>query len=167
LKTGEPTGLLYEMGDYLVDRVPPFAQAALEKGLQLVNQELISLGITSIQDASSRNDTEHWNLFKSWKESGILQPRVNLMMGIYAFKKNTKPYGLKTLNENQLRWGAIKIILDDTTGRLHPSQSELNAMVYEVHQAGQQIAIHALEEKAVHLSTFTVNAILIPSRMIN
>jgi predicted amidohydrolase YtcJ len=149
LKTGEPTGLLYEMGDYLVDRVPPFAQAALEKGLQLVNQELISLGITSIQDASSRNDTEHWNLFKSWKESGILQPRVNLMMGIYAFKKNTKPYGLKTLNENQLRWGAIKIILDDTTGRLHPSQSELNAMVYEVHQAGQQIAIHALEEKAV------------------
>jgi predicted amidohydrolase YtcJ len=71
------------------------------------------------------------------------------MMGIYAFKKNTKPYGLKTLNENQLRWGAIKIILDDTTGRLHPSQSELNAMVYEVHQAGQQIAIHALEEKAV------------------
>jgi predicted amidohydrolase YtcJ len=46
--------------------------------------------------------------------------------------------------------GAIKIILDDTTGRLHPSQSELNAMVFEVHHAGQQIAIHALEEKAVN-----------------
>ena len=71
------------------------------------------------------------------------------MMGIDAFKKNTRPSGLKTLNENQLRWGAVKIILDDTTGRLHPSQSELNAMVLEVHQAGKQIAIHALDEKAV------------------
>lgn len=149
LKTGEPTGLLYEMGDYLYDRIPALDKAALEKGLQLANRDFLSLGVTSIQDASSRNDTEQWNLFKSWKESGILQSRVNLMMGIDAFKKNTKPSGLNALNENQLRWGAIKIILDDTTGRLHPSQSELNAMALEVHQAGKQIAIHALDEKAV------------------
>jgi predicted amidohydrolase YtcJ len=149
LKTGEPTGLLYEMGDYLYDRIPALARAALEKGLQLANRNLLSHGVTSIQDASSRNDTEQWNLFKSWKESGILQPRVNLMMGIDGFKKNARQSGLKTFNENQLRWGAVKIILDDTTGRLHPSQSELNAMVLEVHQVGKQIAIHALDEKAV------------------
>jgi hypothetical protein len=74
---------------------------------------------------------------------------MNLMMGIYAFKNNNKQYHLNELNENQLRLGAIKIILDDTTGRLHPSQSELNEMVFEVHDAGQQIAIHALEEKTV------------------
>ena len=149
LKTGEPTGLLYEMGDFLYDRIPPLAPAELEKGLQLANQELISLGLTSIQDASSRNDTEQWKLLKSWKESGILHPRVNLMMGIYAFKKNSKQHHLNDFKENQLRLGAVKIILDDTTGRLHPSQSELNQMVFEVHHAGQQIAIHALEEKAV------------------
>jgi hypothetical protein len=150
LKTGEPTGLLYEMGDFLSDRIPPLAPAELEKGLQSANQELISLGVTSIQDASSRNDTEQWELLKSWKKSGLLLPRVNLMMGIYAFKKNNTQYHLNELNENQLRLGAVKIILDDTTGRLHPSQSELNEMVFEVHHAGRQIAIHALEEKAVH-----------------
>ncbi|MBW2707619.1 MAG: amidohydrolase family protein, partial [Deltaproteobacteria bacterium] len=149
MKTGEPTGLLYEMGDFLYDRIPPLAPAELEKGLQIANQELISLGLTSIQDASSRNDTEQWKLLKSWKESGILQPRVNLMMGIYAFKKNSKQHHLDDFKENQLRLGAVKIILDDTTGRLHPSQSELNQMVFEVHHAGQQIAIHAIEEKAV------------------
>jgi predicted amidohydrolase YtcJ len=149
LKTGEPTGVLYEMGNYLHSRMPAFDHAALEKGMQLANQALISLGVTSFQDASFRNDTEQWKLLNSLKESGILYPRVNLMMGIGAFKKNIMPYRLKALNENQLRWGAIKIILDDTTGRLHPSQSELNAMVHEVHQAGKQIAIHALEEKAV------------------
>jgi predicted amidohydrolase YtcJ len=149
LKTGEPTGLLYEMGDYLYDRIPALDPSVIERGLQLANQELVSLGVTSIQDASSRNDTEQWELLSSLKESGILHPRVNLMMGIHAFKKNTKPTRLKPINAKQLRWGAIKIILDDTTGRLHPSQPELNAMAYEVHQAGQQIAIHALEEKVV------------------
>jgi predicted amidohydrolase YtcJ len=116
----------------------------------LANEELISRGVTSIQDASSRNDTKQWQLLKSWKKSGILSARVNLMMGISSFKKNNKQYHLNELNENQLRLGAIKIILDDTTGRLHPSQSELNEMVFEVHHAGQQVAIHALEEKTVH-----------------
>jgi hypothetical protein len=149
LKTGAPSGLLYEMGDFLVDRIPPLAPAALEKGLQSANQELISMGVTSIQDASSRNDAEQWDLLKSWKESAILHPRVNLMVGMYAFKKNNTQYHLNGLNQNQLRLGAVKIILDDTTGRLHPSQSELNEMVVEVHHAGQQIAIHALEEKTV------------------
>ena len=43
LKTGEPTGLLYEMIDFLYDRIPPLAPAELEKGLQLANQQLISL----------------------------------------------------------------------------------------------------------------------------
>ena len=149
LKTGDPTGLLYEMGDFLYDRIPPLTPAELERGLQLVDQKLVSLGVTSIQDASSRNDTEHWKLVKSWKESGSLHPRVNLMLGFSAFQKKDENYPLSGLNQNQLRMGAVKIILDDTTGRLHPAQSELNAMVLEVHQAGQQIAIHALDENAV------------------
>jgi hypothetical protein len=160
LKTGEPTGLLYEMGDFLSDRIPPLAPAALEKGLQTANQELIRLGITSIQDASSHNDTEQLKLFKAWKESGILYPRVNLMMGIYAFKKNNKKHHLNDFKENQLRLGAVKIILDDTTGRLHPSQSELNEMVFEVHHAGRQIAIHALEERAVNAACEAIQFVL-------
>jgi predicted amidohydrolase YtcJ len=150
LGTGQPTGLLYEMGDFLSERIPALAHAELEKGLQTANQELISLGITSIQDASSRNDIDQWKRFKTWKESGILHPRVSMMLGIQAFKKNNRQHHPPNLNQSQLRLSAIKIILDDTTGRLHPSQSELNAMVLEAHRAGLQIAIHALEKKAVN-----------------
>ena len=148
LKTGDPTGLLYEMGEFLSDKIPPLSPAELEKGLEKANREFVSLGITSIQDASSRNNAEQWELVKSWKKSGLLQPRVNLMMGINAFEKE-ETYPLTGLKQNQHRLGAVKIILDDTTGRLHPSQSELNAMVLAVHQAGRQIAIHAIEENAV------------------
>jgi len=149
LKTGGPTGLLYEMGDFLSEKIPPLSPADLASGLGDANRELVSRGVTSIQDASSRNNIDQWMRVKSWKESGLLQPRVNLMMGISAFQKSDGNYPLGGLNQNQLRWGAVKIILDDTTGRLHPGQPELNAMVLEVHQARRQIAIHALEEDAV------------------
>ena len=149
LKTGDPTGLLYELGDFLSDRIPPLSPAELEIGLQKANQQLISFGITSLQDASSRKNTERWEHVKSWKESGQLHPRVNLMVGISTFQKKKDNYALNGLSQNQLRLGAVKIILDDTTGRLHPPQPELNAMVLEVHQAGRQVAIHAIEENAV------------------
>ena len=149
LTTGDPTGLLYEMGDFLYDRIPPLTPAELEAGLGEANRELISLGVTSIQDASSRNNIEKWNLVKSWKKSGALHPRVNLMMGISAFQKKAENYALNGLDPNQLRLGAVKIILDDTTGRLYPSQPELNEIVFEVHKAGKQIAIHALEDNAI------------------
>jgi predicted amidohydrolase YtcJ len=149
LTTGDPTGLLYEMGDFLYDRIPPLTPAELETGIGDANRKLISLGVTSIQDASSRNNIEQWNLVKSWKKSGVLHPRVNLMMGISAFQKKSENYALNGLDPNQLRLGAVKIILDDTTGRLYPSQPELNEMVFEVHKAGKQIAIHALEDNAI------------------
>jgi predicted amidohydrolase YtcJ len=149
LKTGEPTGLLYEMGDFLSDQIPALASAELEKGVQTANQKLISMGITSIQDASSRNDSDNWEGFKSWKKSGMLQPRVNMMLGFQTFEKNGHLLLSTNLNENQLRFNAVKIILDDTTGRLHPAQTELNRQVHAIHKAGLQAAIHALEEKAI------------------
>ncbi|MBC8463369.1 MAG: amidohydrolase family protein, partial [Deltaproteobacteria bacterium] len=51
--------------------------------------------------------------------------------------------------KDQLCPGAVKIILDETTGQLHPPQSELNTLVLEIHRAGLQAAIHAIEEPAV------------------
>jgi predicted amidohydrolase YtcJ len=149
LITGEPTGLLWEMGAFLSDRIPALTPAELGKGVQMANQELISMGITSIQDASSGNDGDNWKRFKSWKKSGLLKPRVNMMLGFQTFEKNNH-LGLSTdLNVNQLRFNTVKIILDDTTGRLHPVQTELNRMVHAVHNAGLQVAIHALEENAI------------------
>ena len=149
LKTGSPTGLLYEMGGFLSERVPPLDPQALERGLQMANQKLISLGVTSIQDASSGNDEARWQRFNSWKTSGILQPGVYMMIGFEAFKKARRQHSLPALNPTSLRLGAVKIILDDTTGRLIPPQPELNEMALAVHRSGMQIAIHAIEEKTI------------------
>jgi predicted amidohydrolase YtcJ len=149
LSSGEPTGLLYEMADFLAGRIPGLAPAAFEQGLQPANHTLVSMGITGIQDASVRNDHDRWRLFSAWKASASLQPRVNMMLGYQAFKDNSYQNLTEYKDRNHLRPGAVKIILDDTTSRLHPSQDDLNAMVLKVHGAGMQVAIHAVEEKSI------------------
>lgn len=149
INTGEPTGLLYEMGKFLSERIPPLGSQELLRGLELANWKLLSLGITSVQDASHSNDVERWREIYSWKEKGLFKPRINLMLG---------PTGLEQLEtqdisgcagENQLRLNGIKLILDETTGQLNPSQEELNNTVLKIHRSGFQVAIHAVEESAV------------------
>lgn len=148
IETGEPTGLLFEMGAFLSKALPPLENQELEKGAAIANQELLSLGITSIHDATVYNDFERWKLFDSWKNDGLLKSRVNMMLGMDGFDAHRVQNFSSHLSENQLRLGGLKIILDETSGQLIPTQSELNKMVLMAHQLGLQVAIHAIEEKA-------------------
>jgi predicted amidohydrolase YtcJ len=45
--------------------------------------------------------------------------------------------------------GGVKIIADEVTGSLHPSQEELNAVIASIHAAGRQAAVHAIEETVI------------------
>ena len=45
----------------------------MKQGVRLANEELLSLGITSIQDATSHNDIHSWNMFQQWKSARDLQ----------------------------------------------------------------------------------------------
>jgi len=182
VNTGEPTGLLFRMGDFLSKQIPPLENKQLDQGIRIANDELLSMGITSIQDASSHNGIEQWKMFRRWKDTGFLKPRVVMMLGIDPvrnFIRVLNPFGAiikpnrtaeqrsiisngasqfyeyqesdfeTQFDKSQLRLGGVKIILDETTGRLHPAQSELNEMVLRIHQAGFQVCLHAIEEKAV------------------
>jgi len=51
--------------------------------------------------------------------------------------------------DNQLRLGGVKIIVSETTGQLQPPQPELNQQVFNAHRTGFQLAIHAMELRAV------------------
>lgn len=166
LNTVEPTGLLYEMGEFLAERIPLPGPSELESGLQMADKCLVSAGITSIQDASSRNDGSRLEVFKSWKTSGFLHPRINLMLGYPAFIQNDAHRLSGHHDTSELRIGAVKIILDDTTGRLYPPQPELNEMVLKVHESGRQVAIHAIEESAIDAACSAVQFALkkIPRR---
>ena len=149
LETGEPTGLLYGMGDDLAKKIPPLDQDQMEQGIKHADQELCKLGITSIHDVSSRNNSGRWDMFEKWKKRGFIKPRIRMVFGWEGFNDTLKrPFSLP-LDEHELRPGGVKIIVHETTGTLSPNQEELNGRVLRIHGAGFQAVLHAIEENAV------------------
>jgi predicted amidohydrolase YtcJ len=149
LKSGEPTGLLYGMGNSLAALIPPLDAQQLNQAIERASDELLSLGITSIHDASSRNDNERWERFKQWKAQGLLKQRVSVILGVKGFEECQKGILSGEADESPLRLGGVKILLGETTGRLNPSQDELNELVLAIHRSGLQAVIHAIEENPI------------------
>ncbi len=151
LDTGEPSGLLFGMNSYINEQVIPHpSEKEVRRGVKLANRSLLSSGITSVQDATVRNGFEQWRTFLRLKESGELAPRVSMMFGLHAladFAERGLYFGYE---DTTLRLGAVKFTPDETRGQLNPSQEELNEAVLRAHQAGFQVAIHAIEESTVH-----------------
>jgi predicted amidohydrolase YtcJ len=149
LQTGEPTGILYGLGDYLARAVPPLGYDQIESGIKLASQRLASLGITSIQDASSRNNLRRWKMFREWNERGCFKPRITMILGREGFEEYRNHPFETSIEEDHLRITGVKIVLHETTGRLSPNESELNERVFQIHQAGLQAVLHAIEEKTI------------------
>ncbi len=149
IATGEPTGLLYGMGDFLAKAIPPLDSDQMEHGIKLANNELISLGITSLHDASPRNNLERWKMIQRWKQQDLFKPRVNMILGWEGFRESETADYLNQGDGSQLRLGGVKIIIHETTGRLSPDQADLNEKVVNIHRSGLQAVMHAIEEKTM------------------
>lgn len=144
--TGEPTGLLYGMGEFLSRQViPPLADDELKRGVRRACQQYLSWGVTSLHDATASNDLAQWRLFNELKEGGEWLLRVYMMMGYESLAKLQEEGLHPGYGDDQLRLGAIKLMLGEAAGVLHPSQEELNEQVWQAHRRGYQVAIHAVE----------------------
>jgi predicted amidohydrolase YtcJ len=147
--TGEPTGLLLEMSDYLSGRIPPLSQEELRQGVRLASQRLASLGVTSVQDATHSNAVERWDAFGRLKDEGVFAPRITMMVGyerLDEFLERGLRFGSGDAN---LSLGAVKLMLTMTTGALWPPAEELRRIVLRARASGFQVAIHAVEAEAV------------------
>ena len=157
LGTGEPSGLLFGMNSFINEQViPPLSEEELKRSVKLVNRSLLSSGITSVQDATVRNNFQQWETFRKFKKSGELVPRISMMFGLHALddlNQRGLHYGY---GDNGLRLGAVKFTLDETRGQLNPSQEELNEGVLRAHGAGFQVAIHAVEESTVEAAAIAL-----------
>ena len=150
LNTGEPSGLLFEMLGYIRRKVlPPLSEEEVVKGMTLANQHYLSLGITSVQEATVTNDLGQWQTFRRFKDGGKLKSRVSMMLGAEALSQFQEAGLAPGSGDSQLRLGGVKIILNETTGQLQPPQSELNHQTFNIHQAGFQLAIHAVEQSTL------------------
>jgi len=146
--TGEPSGLLFNMLSYIRKRVlPPLSEEELTRGMTLANQHYLSYGITSLQEATASNSLERWQIYQRFK--GKLKSRLYMMFDIEALNQFQEAGLVFNSGDSQLRLGGVKIMLDEITGQLYPPQSELNQEAFAAHQAGFQLAIHAIEENTV------------------
>ena len=83
------------------------------------------------------------------KRKGSSDPGVTMMLGMKGFDEYRKQMYQPCSGQNGLRVGGVKIIVHEITGDLEPSQKMLNLMVFEIHKAGFQVILHAVEEKTI------------------
>jgi len=147
---GEPNGFLVEMLGYIREKVmPPISGEELDRGIKLANEEYLSQGLTSLQDATVVNDLKRWQHYHHFKERNLLLSRVYMMTGA-ATMKEFQTTGLSFFDgDDNLRLGAIKIVPSMISDKLHPSQEELNDLVLNAHQGGFQVAIHGIQTELV------------------
>ena len=148
--TGEPNGILFEMlGHIRYGVMPPLSGDELHRAIALAGRQFLSLGITSLQDATVTNEVKRWHIYREAQERGTLRSRIYLMTGIDRIKGFHEAGLTFRAGNDYLRMGGLKIVLGEATGRLHPSQADLDRYVLEANRAGYQVAIHAVQPATV------------------
>jgi len=141
--SGEPTGLLLEMSD-VVDRVvPPLPYGEIAAGMAEVSRRYLAAGVTAVCDATHTNDVSAWELLCRLHDDGHLPLPVVVMEGAeHAGELPAAPQGTVA------RARHVKIMLSEVGG-LSPDERELARVVRELHVRGRDVAVHAVEERAV------------------
>ena len=149
LRTGQPSGLLLEMSDYLDDRIPSPSIGEIESSVRHASQILLSHGVTSVQDATHHNSFERWDLFGRLRSSIGDMPRMTMMPGFHRldeFTGNGLRFGS---GDSRLRVGHAKLMVTATSGRQTPLHDELCRAVSSSTKSGFPVAIHAVERETI------------------
>jgi predicted amidohydrolase YtcJ len=157
LSTGEPNGILVEMLSYIRSEVmPPLTETQTDRAFALTGRHFLENGITSIQEATYRNDFNRWQTVRRYLDSDVLQSRISMMAGPDT-RRQFQEKGLVTgSGDNWLRMSAVKIMLGEAAGQTEWTQQELDRLVLDCHRSGFQLAFHAIEEKSIEMA---VNAL--------
>ncbi len=149
-ESGEPTGLLLEMGAHLRERLGRTRSPdEIIAGVSRLSETMLGYGITSVQDAGPTNGAKQWETFQSLTSGRIFQPRVTMMAGIYKLGELTEAGLGWGSGNNRLRVGHAKIMRTGTTGQLMPSPEDLTELALQAGEKGFPIAVHAIEQEAV------------------
>jgi len=167
--TGEPTGILRESAQDLIDKIiPPPTHDERMKADQLAIDDAISHGVTSVQDFS---DWDDFLIYEELEKSSDLKVRITEWLPF----KDPLPELLKMrahhdTNDPMLHTGFLKGFMDGSlgsrtaamkapyadapsnTGLPQYTQPQLNKMVVERAQAGFQIGFHAIGDKAASMA---------------
>ena len=162
--TGEPTGILRDTATDLVGAViPPLSREKRERAIRASMRHAQELGVTSVQDNSSREDLE---IYQELLKKGELGVRINAWRNADGWADFSRIGIQAAYGDPFLRLGTVKLFVDgsmgagtalffepyaddpSTSGLPIHSQANLNELVRNVDRAGLQIAAHAIGDKA-------------------
>ncbi len=146
---GEATGVVYELEAFLRTVMPPLSSQEFQSGVRTVSAALLRQGICAFHDAGAGNTLADLERFSQLRSDGTLLPHTTVMVGIDAFSQVLDAKCEPFRQQGQVRLGSIKIMLHESGGDLYPHPEDLAEMVWQVHQHGFQVAIHAVEESPV------------------
>lgn len=154
LDTGEPSGLLIEMNDFVERVVPPLAFEELAGAVRDLCALLVREGVGAVVDATHTNGRGAWQLLERLEATGALTLPVVVFEGAERIGElpARSPGG-------RLRRGAVKIMVREAGG-LWPEPGRLADLVREAHLRGRQVAIHAVEEPAVRAAVDAIERAL-------
>ena len=166
-KTGEPTGILKDDAQDLINRVIPApTNAEHEEALKAALAEAARAGVTSIQDITPWADFE---IYKKLRDSGALSVRVYARTPMSQWKRQAEIVARQGVGDDWLRLGGLKAFMDGSLGSTTalffepftdaPSTSglmvddnipegKLKQNIKEADKAGLQCSVHAIGDKA-------------------
>jgi predicted amidohydrolase YtcJ len=172
--TGQPTGILRESAQGLVNKViPPPSVEERRRGIELAIADALANGVTSLQDNS---DWQDFLIYEQLEKGNKLNLRITEWLPFKASLEDLKrmrahhPADDPLLHIGQLkgymdgslgsRTAAMKAPYADdpgNTGLPQFTQAELNSMALERAQAGFQLGFHAIGDKAASMALSAFN----------
>lgn len=159
LDDGTPSGLLLEMDDVVDRAVPPLPYGELASAVAEVAARYLAAGVTAVCDATHTNGRAEWDLFARLQAGGHLPLDVTLMEGAAHAGEPNDASGMPAVTTGPLRRGHVKIMLSEAGG-LTPEEPELARIVRDLHDAGRDVAVHAVEERAVAAALAAIESAL-------
>ena len=162
---GEPTGLLKENALGLVERMIQYDDKLVEAALVAASQRLLRVGLTSLH-CIINNAQELRVLRQLWNEGRVKQS-IYAIIPLDSFDEAVRA-GFSTETSNgSFRVGGVKIFMDgslgartaalgepysdepDNIGMLTLSEDNLNNLVIRAEEAGFQLCMHAIGDRAL------------------
>ena len=167
--TGEPNGILKEEALELIRRViPKLSPKEIEESCLLACHEAIEAGLTGVHWLVTSAD--ELRVVQRLCSGGRLPIRVYLGVPV-EFLDHLAELGLVTgFGSDMLKIGFVKILVDgslgghtaalnepyndrqDTKGIMLYTQPKLNRTILKAHEAGLQVAVHAIGDRAVNVA---------------
>ena len=162
---GQPTGVLRDCRQLVTRVIPHTTQETMVEGVREASLLALSLGCTGVHDAGM--EANQIRAYQKAYRSGALMVRAYMMLR-GSIPKAAASVGILTgFGDHMLRIGSAKILMDGSlgartaalyepyaddpsnTGLLMMSHDELVERVTSAHNAGLQVATHAIGDLAI------------------